>query len=172
MFTLILLLILLLVCIYFLTAPIYLEINSERELCRLRFHVLANAGLLMHEGSLMLELKIAGWKKQVDLFAGSTKRRKPIKQGMAGRKKNSSIHFRKIYAVIKSFKITKCDLSLDSGDMPLNGILFPIFQLISSLTGKNIRINFRDENKIIFEAENNLARLCWAFIKPSSFTHL
>jgi hypothetical protein len=169
MIGLILLLIVLLVFIYLLVAPFYFEINSDSGLCRIRFHFLASARLRVIESSLILDLKIVGWQKHIDLFAVSDKKKKAVQKKIERRKKKSIMTFRKIWALTKSFRINKCDLSFDSGDMPMNGLLFPLFQWLSILTGKNIRINFWNENKIILEIENNFARIGWAFIK-SSFT--
>lgn len=155
---------------YLLVAPFYLEINSDDGLCRIRFHRLASARLQVRNSSLIIDLKIAGWKKQIDLLAARKKKKKSAQKKIEGKKKKAGISFKKIWAVVRTFRINKCDLSFDFGDMPLNGILYPLFKWLSILTGKNISVNFWNENKIIVEVENNIARIIWAFIK-SSVTH-
>ncbi|HYV90582.1 MAG TPA: hypothetical protein VE978_02320 [Chitinophagales bacterium] len=171
MIWLILLLIVVLVFVYLLVAPFYLEIDSVEGLCRIRFHFLASAKLRMSESSLILDLKIIGVEKQIDLLAPPKQKKKPVQKKIGRQKKRAGIPFRKVWAMLQSFRINKCDVNFDFGDMPLNGILYPLFQWISILTGKSIRINFGNETKIILEIENNFARIGWAFIK-SSFTNL
>jgi hypothetical protein len=163
------LLIVLFVFVYLLVAPFYLEIDSESALCRIRFHFLASAGLRVSDSSLILNLKIAGWKKRIDLLAPRKQKKKSVEEKVKRQRKKTLIPFRKIWAVMKSFRINKCELSFDFGDMPLSGILYPLFQWLGILTGKSIKINFWNENKITLEIENNFARMIWAYIK-SSFT--
>lgn len=54
-------------------------------------------------------------------------------------------------------------MSIDTGNMPLNGIMYPGFFWLSRLTGKTFEINFSDKNELILEIENNLAGLVKAF---------
>lgn len=168
MIWLIVLLIVVLILAYLLVAPFYLEINSDDGLCRARFHRLASARLSVIDNSWILDLKIVGWHKQIDLFAQPTPQKKAVQR--ISQEKKAGLPFRKVWAVIRTFRINKCDLSFDFGDMPVNGILYPVVKGVSMLTGKNISINFWNENRIILEIENNFARMIWAFIK-SSFTN-
>jgi len=54
---------------------------------------------------------------------------------------------------------------LDTGDMPLNGILFPWFYLFSRRVNHDVLINFNNENTIKLKIENSIARMLWAYIK-------
>jgi hypothetical protein len=157
------LLLLLLVSGYILLAPFYLELDSSRGIFRFRFHRLASARLYIKESSLLVDLKIFLWIKTIDLLAPrKEKKKKVIKKKK--KKKRRMIPFRKIWAVVKSFKVNTCTLNIDTGNMPLNGILYPAFLWVSVKTGKHLMINFRDENEIIFETKNNIAHMLWAFI--------
>jgi len=71
---------------------------------------------------------------------------------------------RKVQAVITSFKISKCLITLDTGDMALNGILYPWFLWIGELMSKDISINFCNRNEIVLEIENNFFRVLRAYI--------
>ena len=152
------------VFIYLLFAPFFVEIDSVKRLFRIKFHRLASARLIFDESSILLELKTAGWQKKIDLLEIKEKNKKAVVKNE--KKKQTKISFQKFLAVLKSFRIRKFFLTLDTGDMQMNGILYPLFVLTSISSGKNITINFLDENKLILQIENNLARIIWAYIKP------
>lgn len=156
-------LIIILVFCYLLFAPFYLEINSRSGLFRVRFHWLVIARLYLNESSLILDLNIAGWQKQIDLLAERPPLRKISK--IEYREERKNIPLKKIKSILKSFKINKFYLTLCFDTMPLNGILYPIFMWVSWKTGKVIEINFWNENEIILEIENNFFRIIRAYIK-------
>jgi hypothetical protein len=155
---------LLMVFIYLLFAPFFVEINSVTGLFRIRFHRLASARLILNESSIFLELKIGVWQKKIDVLEKKERKKKPVVKNE--KKKQTNISFQKFLAVIKSFRVRNLLLTLDTGDTQMNGILYPLFVLMSISCGKNITINFLDENKLILQIENNLARIIWAYIKP------
>ncbi len=148
---------------YLLFAPFYFEINSITGLCGIRFHHLASAGLIFTDDSLKIDIRIAGWNKQTYWPAITEgKKEKPVI--IKKKKKPLKISFSMVKAILNSFKVNKCYLTIDSGNMQLNGILYPFFYWISKRTHKTIEINFLDKNEIILEIENNFARILKAFI--------
>lgn len=152
---------LLLIIFYLLLAPFFVEIDSRNGvLLRIRFHLIASASLIFKEDSFFLLVKMAWWQKQVDMFA---KRNRSKKTDVKRKKK--PVPLRKIFAVIKSFRIKKLFVTIDTGDMPLNGLLYPVFYFLKFKTGKDVSINFTDENRIELQLKNNIARMMWAFIK-------
>lgn len=159
---LILLFVVLTIVIYLLFAPFYLEIDSIKDLFRVRFHRLAAARLVIKERSVKVELIIAGWKREFDPFSRALYKSKP--HPAIKKRRKSSISLPLIKAMVKSFKINSCYLSIDTGDMPLNGILYPGFYWLSRLTGKTFEINFSDKNELILEIKNNIARIIRVFI--------
>ena len=67
--------------------------------------------------------------------------------------------------ILKSFRIRKFLISVDTDNMQVNGIMYPICLLAQNISGRQIGINFVGENIIILKIENNIARIVWAFIK-------
>lgn len=153
---------LLAILLYFLIAPIYIEVDSGKNLYGVRFHKLAKAKIYATDESVYFELQIAGWHKVIDLMASKKKRLQKVEKSK--NKKIKGISIDKVRALIASFKISKCYISLDTGDMALNGILYPWFLCMQSLTRKNIRINFFNENEIVLQIENNFFRMIRAYI--------
>ena len=154
---------LLMVFIYLLFAPFFVEIDSAKRLFRIRFHRLASAKIIFDESSIFLELKIVGRQKKIDLLEIKERKKKPVVKNE--KKKQTNISFQKVFAMTKTFKVRKLFLALDTGDMQVNGMLYPLFVLMSKSSGKNITINFLDENKLILQIENNLVRMLWGYIK-------
>ncbi len=158
---LVFLLVLMVALSYLVFAPFYIEINSISGRCGLRLHHLANAQLVIKDSSLKIEMTIAGWRKQFDLLAQNKqiknpetkKKRKPIK-----------ISAGLVKEVIRSFKVNTCYLSIDTGNTPLNGIIYPGFGWLSERIGKTVEINFVGRNEIVLEIENNIAKIIKAFI--------
>lgn len=163
---LIFLLIIISIFIYVLFAPFYLEINTIYGLLRLRFHRLVKAQIVINENSLFLDLKIAGWRKQIDLLAQKEQKeqkKKSIKK--QSEKGPNRISLKKIIAIAKSFKVTKFYLSISFDEMMINGIVYPLISFLSFKTNKRMEINFFHENEIILEVENNFFRIIRAYIK-------
>lgn len=158
---------------YLLFARFFIGIDSTTGFAGIRFSWLADANVVLNESVQVARVRIGWWKKEFDLFRQKTVERETVeptdrrkierKQAGAGRSTRRLVP--KIKAVVRSFKINKCSISLDTGDMPLNGILFPWFYLLKWRTGREVSINFVGENKIILEAENTIARMLWAYIK-------
>jgi hypothetical protein len=158
-----LLLLLIIVCIL-LFAPFYLEVNSVAGLLGIRFWILASARLVVVNDTLICMLYIVGWHKEIDLLVN--REPKKIKEpGKPQNKKSSTPALNKIFAVIKTFKVNKCDITIDTGDMTTNALLHPVFYWVGKYTGRHISINFTDENKVILEIENNFARMMWAYVR-------
>ena len=148
--------------LYLLLAPFYLEVNSRENKCKVRFHRLAKARIYLSEESLFFELQIWGWHNTIDLLASKDNRVK-VESAMA-KKRNIRISIRKIYAVFKSFRLSTCSLTLDTGDMAMNGILYPMFKGLSKVMEKDIQINFYNKNEIVLVLKNNFYRVLRAYI--------
>lgn len=158
---------------YILFAPFYIEINSAIGRYSIRFHRVFQAHFYFKEDVLMLDYKIIRWGKQIELFPGKSVKNKISERSEKSEQTNNRIikkegkiiPVKKIHAVIKSFKVNKFHLTLSFENMALNGILFPLFELLSFKSGKTFQINFWNENKILIEVENNFYRMIRAYIK-------
>ncbi|HEV7231367.1 MAG TPA: hypothetical protein VGO45_08575, partial [Bacteroidia bacterium] len=160
---LILLFLVLSIVTYVFFAPFYLEVNTESGLYRMRFHRLTSVSLKLIDNVPIAEIRLAGWKKQIDLSAMSSPQTPKEKKAFAGNKKTRNIPWKKIPGLFKGFQIRKCRVTIDTGDMQLNGMLYPLFYLIGFYGHRDISINFMNENTIILEIKSSLARMSWAY---------
>lgn len=150
------------ILIYLLLAPFYFEVNSRDSRCGVRFHRLASARIRLSEASIFLELQVVAWHTTMDLLGG--KERKTTKENAPKNKKSIRFPVNKVLAVIQSFKISQCHIVINTGDMALNGILFPWLFWVSRTMKKDIRINFNNESEIVFVVENNFYRVLRAYV--------
>ncbi len=153
--------------VYVLAAPIYVEIDSNLNIYRIRLHWLAIAGVIQTDNLWLAYIKILWWKRQfafADMFSYtgtmSTEEKEHRKQ-----KKTRKVPFSKIRAMLNSFRIERCYINADLGDMPVNGLLYPVAMYLSRITGRTITINFRGENVVILTIKNNCARMAWSYFK-------
>jgi len=150
---------------YLTFAPFYLEINSSKNLYRIRFDGLAFANLIITVNSLKVDLWIAGWRKQFNLLTKPIREKQEEKSILSKRKnKPFRITFQKAKVILESFKVNKFCLNVDSGNLQLNGLLYPCFYWLSKYTNKPISINFINKNEVILELENNIARIAGSLI--------
>ena len=148
---------------YLLFAPFYVEANSALNTLRLRFHKVATAELLMANQTLLIEIKVAKWKKQIDLFAPKAKKKKiTVKKLIPS--KGFPLSLSKVKSIISSFKINTCNINLDFQNTKWNTILYPLFFGLSMHYHKQFQINFMGLNQINIQIENSLARILRAYI--------
>lgn len=159
--------------IYVVFAPLYLEIDSDREQYRVRLHRLASMRFIITEDALAAVLKIGWWQKNFILFPPEDKNKKapeqktqPASYGRPGRRRRKFSGFpEKLKGLMKSFRVIECEASIDTGSPPMNGILFPLFYLWSLETGTSVMINFYGENRALIKVRNSVARLMVAYLR-------
>ncbi len=162
----IILLVLLAVLVYLLLAPFYVEINSVKNCIKMRFHRLASAEIFLADDVPILKITIVGWHRDYDIFKiigekiGEKKSVKLIKKAQRNKtiQRKFRMTFKHALKILKSFQIKKCFITVDTGDMPLNGILFPIVYGIKCWSKKDISINFLAETEVVLVIRNTLAR--------------
>jgi len=150
---------------YLLLAPFYLEIDSRSGLYRIRFHRLASVRFSIVNSSLIMDVQVTGWHKRIDLSAIKPKEKKVEEVSVPQVKRKMNISFQRIWGVLRSFKVNKCRIAVDFGDMALDGILYPLFYWVRVWSKKDIGINFSGENELVLEIENNFIRMLWAYVK-------
>lgn len=157
-----------LIIAYFLFTKLFIEIDSSLDLYKLGFGKVVVVNVYFINDSIQFELKVLWWKRTIDLNTSSDFNKK--KMVIADRKNNGKLIslkkvFKKSSNVLKSFQIKKCFITIDTGNMPLNGILFPWFYLLTSYFKKDVSINFSGKIIVILRIENSIARMLWAYFK-------
>lgn len=162
---LILILVLLLgIIAYLLFASAYLLIDSRQGRVECGLGPLARARLKL-EPRPMIQLSIVGWKQEIALTGRKRKATQPAAKLAHRSRRLSARAMRRIWAAIKSFRVRQFCLRMDTGDVQLNGLLFPLAYWLARRTGRPIDVNFTNHNELVVEVHNNLARLLWAYVR-------
>jgi hypothetical protein len=142
-----------------------LQLNNSTGFYGVRFHRLATANLVVTDGHLKINLQAMGWQTRIDPFVKKAK----VEPSGASKKKKKKWRFTfpMLKALLLTFKIKTCCLDIDTGNVQLNGLLYPVFYWFSSFTTQAIAINFLNHNNINLTIENNIARLIKAYIYSS-----
>jgi len=78
-------------------------------------------------------------------------------------KSKKRISIRKIYNILKTFKIKQFFINMDTGNYILNAKLYPLFTLLNYNTG-NFHINFQGRNQLVLLAKNRPIDIIRSFI--------
>jgi hypothetical protein len=107
------------------------------------------------------EFQLMFWKKRFSLKSVGLEKEEKSKAKNVKDKVSFSID--KILNVIKSFKVNYFYLTIDTGNMPLNGILYPLVYLLGVKIKQEVSINFIGRNVLKLQIENSLARVSRAY---------
>jgi hypothetical protein len=163
MFWLILIAVFLGLLAYLLFATLLVEIDTSHQLYSFSIVPVFRISWVVDEFPRHPEITIFGFRKKLNLqawFKGTapkeTKVRKPSK---------FRISFSKIRSLVRSFRVKKWLVNIDTGDMALNGEMFPLMYALMRMTGKEFYINFFGKNEVVITIENNAFRMLKAIIK-------
>lgn len=161
----IILVLLFLVFVYLLFTPIILSIDTISNTYYMRFSGLVKASVLGDkEAVLKVKVKILffhfyiyPFRRNKDIKLKKTKNNlKPIKR----RKK---MRLQKGLRLLKSFKVKRFFLNIDTGDCIANAKLYPVFALLN-YKGGNFNINFDGRNQLILFIQNRPIHIIKSFI--------
>mgnify|MGYP001569964652 CR=1 FL=1 len=148
------------IIIYALFAPLLLEIDTSNYVYQFRIVPIFKMWWVKDELFGHPEMSVFGINKKLQ-FSDYKKKSTTLKTKKTTHLK---LNVKCLFSIIKTFKIKKCTVSIDTGNMPLNGMLFPFMYLTSSLTGKTFHINFTGQNEVVLTIKNNAFSILRAYI--------
>lgn len=148
---------------YILFATLLIEIDTRYNTCKFSIQPIFKLSWVRNEQLGYFEMNFLGIKKKLG-WPNFQKKKKKVK---TSKSKKIQFRFNQIFLILKSFKIKKWLITIDTGDMPLNGKLFPIAYLCKRITGKSFHINFVGKNELVVTVENNLFGILKAYVKSN-----
>ncbi|GAA4274268.1 hypothetical protein GCM10022258_35640 [Aquimarina gracilis] len=135
-----------------LLTPIVVTINTEKGQYEIRLQGVVKASIEEHVKEILrIKLKIFLWTFYFYPLKGIHSNTKKKKTGRKPRKKNNKrFSFRKIIAVLRSFKIKHLVLDIDTGDNVFNAKLYPLVGFLNYNT-EAFNINFEDRNQLVLQ---------------------
>jgi hypothetical protein len=166
MFWLIAIVVLLLLIIALLIAPLFVGIDSRSNtyaiwmpgLINIRFE--ADEKEIFKAKVVLLFIRFHFYPLN---YLGKVKRSRADRQRR--KKSNKLKRLRQSLSFIKSFKVERFYLDMDTGDLLLNARLYPLFGLLNYNHG-NIHINFEGRNDIVLLIKNRPINIIKSFINP------
>ncbi len=145
-------LLLFLLIVYALLVPIDLYINTITNQYYLQIRGFAKASI-EKDNVEIIRIKLRMFFMNFYLYPlkyrGFTEKKKIVKNN----KTNKKIDFKKGLQILKSFKIKRFNLEIDTGDYTLNAKLYPVFVFLNYNLG-HFKVNFEDRNQLVLHLQN------------------
>lgn len=156
---------LILVVIYLLLMPIILFIDTQTNEYYIQLRGLAKASIQADKKEvlkvkmkvLFLNFKFYPLKRKKT----DTKTKKIKKYNTKNSSK--SVKFRKFIRLLKTFKIKRLFINIDTGDCISNAKLFPLFAFLNQTKG-SFKVNFEGRNRMVLHMQNRPINIVKSFI--------
>jgi len=165
MFWILILILLLLLLLYLLLMPIVLFIDTATNQYYIQLKWLAKASIEKHlEGLIRIKLKIAFLNFYFYPLRkkSSSKDKKLVNENTV--KKRKRIGIKKILRMLRSFKVKRFLIDIDTGDCMTNAKLYPVYGLLNYGIG-SFNINYEGRNRLALFMENRPIYIIKSFFK-------
>jgi hypothetical protein len=164
MFLTIFLTLLLLVLIYLLVMPIVLLIDTTTNQYYIQIRGLVKASLEAHKEELIqIKLNVFFLKFYFYPLQKIGSKKKPRLIAKKKKKRGKKPDFQTGVRLLKSFKVKKLFVDIDTGDCILNAKLYPFVALLKYYSG-DINVNFQGRNQLILCVQNRPVNIIRSFI--------
>ncbi|MDX1829504.1 MAG: hypothetical protein R3342_08160 [Lutibacter sp.] len=138
--------------IYLLFTPVLLFVDTSTNQYYVTIKGLAKASLEKHSEELIrIKLSIIFFKYYFYPLK-SIKEKIIMKKKGNKKKKKQKLSFNKTVQLLKSFKVKKLLINLDTNDCITNAKLYPLFALLNNYVG-TFSINFQGRNQMVLHIE-------------------
>lgn len=157
-----------------LWAPLVLEFDTRRSVYRLDWWYLLRAWVEPAENDIFIHGQVLFFRRRWSLIELLARRREHKDETKKPKRKKKSGRFgwKNVKRLMKTFSVDRFDIAVDTGDVVLNAMLFPIAEVLHyvlNVRHKGFHINFIGDNHLDLKISNRAGRLAWAFV-PSLFT--
>lgn len=147
---------------YILLMPIELYIDTKTNMYYIQLKGLAKASLESDKKEIIkIKLRVAFFTFY--LYPLQWKQSKKKKPDTTKKVKRKAIGWQKIRRVIRTFKVKKMLLDIDTGDNVWNAKLYPLFGLLNFTKG-SFNINFEGRNQLMLRVQNRPMAIITSFI--------
>jgi hypothetical protein len=151
-----------LVMCWFLFSPLELQIDTRFPQATLRWFSIGKAIIMYENKKWWLKIRVLFFYKQWELeklvFAKKKRKRIPKKR-KPGKNKVPA----RFFALLKTFRITRWQVAIDTGDATKNAWLYPLN--FFPYTWQHLYINFTGENYLVITIRNAPWKLAYTFLK-------
>jgi hypothetical protein len=148
-----------------LLSIIIIEVDTRIPQAALSWGVIGNAKI-WYAGEWWLMLQFPFYRKtfrMADIKSKQKKRETWPKKEKPKKRRKLSLMIRRIYQVIKSFRLSEWELAIDSGDYAVNAQIYPLNYFPK--TFRHLFINFNGENFLVLKMSNSPWKVLYNFLK-------
>lgn len=154
----------LLAFIYLLFAPIIVHVNTIDDLYYFQYSGLMKASVIADKEELV-KIKLSVFFMSFDFYPLRKKKKSKKTNEITtnAKKKKKRIDLRTGFEVLKSFKVRRFFINIDTGDCVENAKIYPVFALLNYSYG-GFNVNFENKNQLILELVNRPITIIKSFI--------
>lgn len=151
------------VLLFMLFIPIIIEINTIKKIYQIRISMIGSIDMMLSD-KITFQLKLLGIKKTFAPFDAIRQQKEENTKSEIKTGEIKNISTKKLFSLIRSFKVKKIYVNIDTKDYIQNALLFPLFFLLNT-KNRQLTINYFGRNELILVIENNIYRILQAFLK-------
>lgn len=151
------------VLLFMLFIPIIIEINTIKKIYQIRISMIGSIDMMLSD-KITFQLKLFGIKKTFAPFDAIRQQKEENTKSEIKTGEIKNISTKKLFSLIRSFKVKKIYVNIDTKDYIQNALLFPYFFLLNNKK-RQFSINYFGQNELILVIKNNMYRILQAFLK-------
>lgn len=155
--------------VYILLAPIILSIDTYKNDYSIQLKGLAKASIEPHKDELLkVKIRVLFFKfyfNPIDAYFKHQKNKALKPKKKTNRKSSRQLNFKKGLQVLKTCKIKRFVMNLDTGNVITNAKLYPIFSFLNYYVG-GFNINFQGQNYLSVRLQNRPIHILKTLLNP------
>ena len=148
---------------WLLLAPLQLQIDTRIPEISFRWISVGKAKIVYEQDKWWLKISVFFFFKQWDLEGLIFKPKKKVKKNRPKTKRGLSKWLRKLFNLIKTFRVTKWQIAIDTGDDVRNAWLYSL-NFYPGIR-RHFCVNFFDESYLLLEIRNAPWKMVYALMK-------
>mgnify|MGYP001820375450 CR=1 FL=1 len=150
--------------IYLLLTPVSLFIDTRRDKYVIQQKGVVKASVLGDKKEVLkVKLNVLFLKFYLYPLRSSKSKSKPKIKGKKKSKKRKFLSFKTGLKLLKSFKVKRFRIDIDTGDYIVNAKLYPAFAYLNYKIG-GFNINFQDRNQLVLHIQGRPIYIIKSFI--------
>ena len=148
---------------WLLLAPLQLQIDTRIPEISFRWISVGKAKIVYEQDKWWLKISVFFFFKQWDLEGLIFKPKKKVKKNRPKTKRGLSKWLRKLFKLLKTFRVTKWQIAIDTGDDVRNAWLYSL-NFYPGIR-RHFCVNFFDESYLLLEIRNAPWKMVYALMK-------
>ena len=148
---------------WLLLAPLQLQIDTRIPEISFRWISVGKAKIVYEQDKWWLKISVFFFFKQWDLEGLIFKPKKKVRKNRPKTKRGLSKWLRKLFKLLKTFRVTKWRIAIDTGDDVRNAWLYSL-NFYPGIR-RHFCVNFFDESYLLLEIRNAPWKMVYALMK-------